>query len=111
MSTQLPKFDCATQRRETTPHPSPSRPPLAYIHKFRGEFEGRRLKAKIPGGTGEDEPKIDVDYVSICIQQNVPVVPVRERENFALNFASACTAPGAAALAAPRIFLLYPGTK
>lgn len=65
-------------------HPSPSRPLLTYIHKFCGEFEGRRLKAKIPGGAGEDKPKIDVDYVSIRIQQDVAIVPAQERGN--LNF-------------------------
>lgn len=104
-------FDCATRRCGISPHPSPSHPPLTHIHKFRGEFEGRCLKAKIPGGAREDEPKIDVDYVSIRIQQDVAVVPVRERGNLPLNFASACTAPGAAALSAPRISLLYLGTK
>lgn len=55
-------------------------PPFTHIHEFRGELEGRRLKAEIPGGAGQDEPEVDVDDVSVRIQQDVAVVPAREGE-------------------------------
>lgn len=80
--------------------------PLTHIHKFSGEFEGRRLKAKIPGGTGKDEPKINVDDVSICIQQDVAIVPEQERGKPPLNPRCA----HGPRLPPPRIFLLHTGT-
>lgn len=78
----LPRFDCTSPALRA---PFATTFPLTHIHKFSGEFEGRRLKAKIPGGTGKDEPKIDVDDVSICIQQDVAVVPEQERGKPPLN--------------------------
>lgn len=46
-----------------------------YVNKLRGELEGRRLETQISGGAGEDEPEVDMDDVSVRVQQDIAVVP------------------------------------
>lgn len=46
-----------------------------HIYKLCRQFEGRRLKAEVFGGAGQDEAKVDVDDVTFRVQKDVSVMP------------------------------------
>lgn len=48
-----------------------------HVHELSSQLEGRRLEAQVFRRAGQDEAKVDVDDVSLCVQQDVPVVPER----------------------------------
>ena len=50
---------------------------ITHLNKLGCQFERRTLKAKVvSGGVGQDEPKVDVDDVSLRVQENVAIVSV-----------------------------------
>ena len=50
---------------------------ITHLNKLGCQFERRTLKAKVvSGGVGQNEPKVDVDDVSLRVQENVAIVSV-----------------------------------
>lgn len=50
--------------------------PAQYLNKLMGQLERRVLKSQIfPRRDGQDEPKVNVNYVSLRVQQNVAIMP------------------------------------
>lgn len=49
--------------------------PAQYLNKLMGQLERRVLKSQIfPRRDGQDEPKVNVNYVSLRVQQNVAIM-------------------------------------
>lgn len=62
-----------------------------HLDELRREFERRSLEPEVPAGTRrENEAEVDMNDVPLVVDQNVPVVPMRQME--ALQRACNCTA-------------------
>ena len=50
---------------------------FTHLNKFWCQFEGRALEAKVVSwGMSQDEPKVNVDDVTLRVQEDIPVVSV-----------------------------------
>lgn len=53
---------------------------MTHIHKFAGELKSGGFKAQVPGRAGQDEAKVNVDYVALRVQEDVSIVSGERKE-------------------------------
>ena len=59
---------------------------FTHLYKLFGEFKGGALKAQVvPGRIGQDETKVNVNQVSLRVQQDVAIVSEENRRKFKLR--------------------------
>ena len=51
-------------------------------HELGGELEGGALEAEVLGRAGEDEAVVDVDEVTLAVQENVAVVTILHLDTY-----------------------------
>lgn len=49
---------------------------MVTLRPFCAQHSSLTLETHIAGGVTKHEPEVDVDHVSITVEQNIPVMPV-----------------------------------